>query len=179
MDHIEYANDQDLVEHCLAGEPVAWIQLDRYRRGLERYAHWLQNGRDILGFSPEGTVQQMFCHLCHQDYHLLRAYQPQRGPLHAYLGELVRQQVRRLRGRAHRRVTTVPLADYDRVDVGASGGVAEAELHECVATLSAAEHRLLAEAMRPRYATEERRPAAPRDRKAKQRLRMKIRGGLG
>ncbi len=178
-EHTDCCEDKFLVDQCLNGDRAAWKRFcSDYTPDLVRFAHWLQGGRAILGMTPEGTVQEVYCRLCSDDYDLLRQYNYQQASLRSFLMGLVHRQVQRLRARAKRRVPAISLEGQDRADPGADGGVAEAAFDECVAHLSPAERELLAEEMRQRQAGEQQPPQSERARKAKQRLVAKVRNAL-
>ena len=174
-----FLEDECLVRRCLADEQRAWEELEGYRPGLEYDARKFQRRRPVPACAPEDIVQDVWLRVCDRDCRLLRAYNYQLAPLKIYLRQLVWLRIRALRARARRRIEEVTLAPgRDHADPGASGGLTEAEFHECLDHLSPAERQLLAEELRERQPGERRLPLSPDRRKARQRLTAKIKAAV-
>jgi DNA-directed RNA polymerase specialized sigma24 family protein len=174
-----FLEDECLVRRCLADEQRAWEQLEGYRPGLEYDARKFQRRRPVPACAPEDIVQDVWLRLCDREHSLLSAYNCHLAPLKIYLRSLVCRRIRALRGQARRRIGEVTLAPgHDHADPGASGGITDAEFHECLDRLGPAEQQLLAEGLRERQPGEERPPLSPRRRKAKQRLTAKIKAAV-
>lgn len=133
--------DQQLVEHCLAGEPAAWSEMyQRFHRSL------LASIRAFLGTAGhdlhlvDEISARVWYALVRNDFELLAKFDPQRGcRLSTFLSVLAKTESRLLLRSERRRKTREQVASKLEIDDPDANGTAVLSDDEFIATLSPAE----------------------------------------
>jgi DNA-directed RNA polymerase specialized sigma24 family protein len=171
-----FPSDEILVRQCLAGNPAAWNFLYRhYHDQLVRAGARLLGARSRDTELADEIAARVWCSLVFQNSHRLRAFDPARGRLSAYLAALVRQEVQHYYRPRRPGARQLPLVEGQAVqpppDVPESG-----QRDEFLATLTGQEQRFFLEHLMARGEdAPPPRPLSPANyRKLKQRVLYKL-----
>jgi DNA-directed RNA polymerase specialized sigma24 family protein len=131
--HEALPTDRHLVDACLTGYVDAWQQL--YARYRDSVAISVRRALGERGRDPtlvEELSQRVWCSLWVRGHRRLRAFDPSRGPLGAYLAALARDEIlvlhRQQRRRARRREVAWTHAFEEQL--GNAGGSVTLLMHE-------------------------------------------------